>query len=236
MNLLESSSKTLTIDQYNLFSQVIVTYDEQLAFAMTERFLSEQHILPLKLRFKCASVQTYLQSLFSHSQDIFVKNHHFRLLSSHDRSILVRGQMKYLLLFSSSFIIEQTHLLDYLVFQKTIDTLFGRWIFIPNQLGSFDIPLIKFSLSMICFSSFDYTRSPSSFIHDRSSVQKCQDIYVEILWQYLIHVYTEDKARKYVLNLIECFLRAMSNVNLLDQQDNFFDMVEIVIKQTEQSF
>jgi hypothetical protein len=144
----------LTIDQCNLLSNLIYSYDEHTVLSLAERFLSEQNILPLKLRFKCGSVQEFIGFISSKIQYLFGKNPHFRVLYSHDRSILLHRQMKYLILSSLSLIVQQSYLFDYSVFTKAIETLYGKIIFINN---SFDILFMKLSFLIICFSSYDYT-------------------------------------------------------------------------------
>lgn len=217
----------------------MLSYDQQTTLSLAERFISEQNILPLKLRFKCASVHHLLASLFAQAQSFFEKNFHFRSLCSHDRSFLLRRQMKYLILLSSSFIVQRSYLFDYPAFNKAIESLFDRVVFVANDLFSFDVPLVKLSLAMMCFSSFDYTIYeciPTHNLTDMGSVVRLQDAYAELIWRYLTYAYDDVKAVKCFSNLVRCLVSVIDDVIMLRERKTFTDMVNVVIDQTEQSF
>jgi hypothetical protein len=217
----------------------MLIYDEHTVLLLAERFLSEQNIFPLKLRFKCGPVREFLASIFTKAQLLFEKNPHFRSLYSHDRSILLHRQMKYLILLSLSFIAQQSHLVDNLGFNKAIENLFGKVILITNQLFSFDSLFMKLSFSMICFSSFDYTIYESISTHNLTNVKsilQIQDLYIELAWRYFIYVYDEKKAINCFLNLIRCIVNLMNDIVVLRETKTFMDMMNSVIEQAEQSF
>ena len=215
---------------------MIFSYDEQRAVSLTERYLSSQNILPIKLRFKSNSVEKFLQTLFNQTQRIFIDNPHQHQFSSNDRLTLLHHQMPYLILFSSSLIINQSHLFNHPAFQKTIENLFGKFLFLHNDLFTLDIPVVKFSLAMICFTSFDYTMDTSHSLMDMSSIGRIEHLYADIIWRYLTSTYSNEKAVKYFIGLIETFLALIDQVVVqLADRTIFFDMVKIVINQTEQS-
>ncbi len=239
MNLLEVDQSTLTIDQWNLFSNLMLCYDEYNSLSLAERFISQQNILPLKLRFKCRSVNEFLSLLFAKVQLLFEKNPDFISLDSNDRSILLYRQIKYITIISSSFIIQQSHLFDYQGFNKAIENLFGTVIITANKLLCFDIPFLKLSLAIICFSSFDYTiyeNIPSENLINMKKILEIQDMYIELAWRYLVYVYDDKQAIIYFSNLIQYLLMVTNNIILIQDKNPFLDMINLVIKQTEQSF
>jgi len=239
LNLLQANQSTLTIDQSNLFSNLMLCYDEQSGLSLAERFISQQNILPLKLRFKCGSVNEFLSSLFAKAQLLFEKNPDFVSLHSNDRSILLHRQMKYITIISSSFIAQQSHLFDYPAFNKAIETLFGTIILSTNKLLSFDIPFLKLTLAIISFSSFDYTiyeNIPTENLINMKQILQIQDTYIELAWRYLIYVQDDKQAIIYFSNLIRCILAVIDNIILIQDKKTFTDMINIIIEQTEQSF
>ncbi|CAF3960500.1 unnamed protein product, partial [Rotaria sordida] len=52
LNLLELNRSILSMDQWNLLSNLVNCFDENSGYAFVERFIVEQNRLPLKLRFK----------------------------------------------------------------------------------------------------------------------------------------------------------------------------------------
>lgn len=197
---------------------------------LAERYLSSQNILPIKHRFKSSSVEYFLQTLFNQTRKIFIENPHFYRLSSHDYSIILHHQMPYLILLSSSFIINQSHLFNHPGFAKTIENLFGKFLFLHNDLFTLDIPVVKFSFAMLCFVSFDYTIDISHSWMDMSSIVRIEHLYADIIWRYLISTYSHEKAVKYFLSLIQTFLVLIDRIVHLPDQSIFFQMVKIVIE------
>ncbi|CAF5148873.1 unnamed protein product, partial [Rotaria sp. Silwood1] len=74
LNLLKFDQATLSMDQWNLLSNLVHRFDENSGYAFVEHFLEEQKRLPLKLRFKQSSVQHFFISLLSKVQLVFEKN------------------------------------------------------------------------------------------------------------------------------------------------------------------
>jgi hypothetical protein len=216
------------------------SYDEHSGLLLSERFLFQQNILPFKLRFKCRSVNDFLSSLFAQAQLLFEKNPDFLSLNSNDRSILLHHQMKYIIIISSSFIAQQSHLFDYPAFHKAIDTLFGDIIIPTNKLLCFDIPFLKLALAIISFSSFDYATYENISTGDLINMKRIlqvQDMYIELAWRYLVYVYDDKQAVIRFSNLIRYLSAIISNIILFqDKIKNFRDMINVVIERTEQSF
>jgi len=238
-NLLQADQSILTIDQWNRFSNFMLCYDECSGVSLAERFISQQNILPLKLRFKCRSVNDFLSSIFAKAQLLFEKNPDFFSLYSHDRSILLHRQMKYIIIISLSFIVQQSHLFDYPAFNKAMETLFGTIIIIANKLLCFDIPFLKLALAIISFSSFDYTiyeNIPTENLTNIKTILQIQDIYIELAWRYLVYVYDDKQATICFSNLIRCILTVIGNIILLQDEKVFTDMMNVVVQRTEHSF
>ena len=216
----------------------MLCYDEQNVLSLAEQFIAQQNILPLKLRFKCGSVQDFLSALFGKAQSLFNQNPDFRSLHPEDRSLLLHRQMKYLIILSSSFIAQQSHLFAYPAFNKATETLFGTCVITTNKLLCFDVPFVKLALGMICFSSYDYTidgNLPTPHLTNIKRIVEVQDMYIELAWRYLIYVYDDKQAISYILNLSHCILRVINDVVLMEDQKTFLEMMNIVIERTQRS-
>ncbi|CAF5191264.1 unnamed protein product, partial [Rotaria sp. Silwood1] len=61
LNLLQSDQSTLTVDQWNLISNLSHCYNEHSGLSIGENFMCQQNKLPLKLRFKSAPVIEFLR-------------------------------------------------------------------------------------------------------------------------------------------------------------------------------
>ena len=213
-NLLRTDQSTLSTDQWNLLSNLIQCYDEHAGLQLVERFIIAENILPLKVRFKCASVTHLISALFGHVQRLFERNDDFRSLSSPDRSLLLRRQMKYASLLSASFHIHQTHLLDYPAFYQASELLFGSTAMaIARHLVSLvnvDAPFLKMALALICFSSWDYSGDQTAErdeLRNTGLIRRIQTRYIDLTWRYLLHVYDHRRAVICFADLIRCLFR-----------------------------
>jgi hypothetical protein len=236
LNLLQLNHSILTIDQWNLLSNLIHCYDEQSGISVTDRFISQQNTLPFKLRFKCGPVREFVSSVISKAQLIFEKNRDFHSLCSHDRSILLRCQMKYVAIISSSFIAQQSHLFEYPTVYETIETIFQANLMPKDKHTSFsfDIPFLKLALAIISFSTFDYTIY--EHLIDIKTITKIQNSYIDLTWRYLIYQYNNQQAIVYFSHLIKYIFTVSNTLILMDNQNNFTDIIDSAIERTKQSF
>jgi len=147
--------------------------------------------------------------------------------------------MKYLLIINFSFLVEQSHLIDYFIFNKAIENLFQIRIIIKNKFLYFDLSFIKLSFGIILFSSYDY------LIHENISIKylknikeliQIQNIYIELAWKYLIYVYDEKQAIHSFSNFIQYLFILIEKMILFKDNEDFMKMINIIIQQTEQSF
>ena len=118
MNLLRSDQSTLSIDQWNLLSDLVHRFDEHSGYAFVEHFIQDQNMLPLKLRFKYSSVTNFIMSLNSKVQLIIEKNRDYLSLSLHDRTTLLRTTVEYTTSVGGIFISCQHQLFDYPSFDQ----------------------------------------------------------------------------------------------------------------------
>lgn len=210
-NLLRTDRSTLSPDQWNLLSNLMLCYDEHTGLQLAERFIIAENILPLKARFKCASVKHFIAALFGHVELMFVKNVDFRSLSSSECSFLLRRQTKYVCLLSASFHIHQTHLLDYSAFYQTSEFLFGSTAMKILRhlvaLVNVDVPFLKMALALICFSAWNDPTTQTDELVNIKTITRIQERYIELTWQYLVQVYDHRRAVLYFAGLIRCLFR-----------------------------
>ena len=183
-------------------------YDEHTGLQLAERFIIAENILPLKARFKCASVKHFIAALLGHVELVFVKNVDFRSLSSSECSFLLRQQMKYVCLLSASFHIHQTHLLDYSAFYQTSELLFGSTAMTTLRhlvaLVNVDVPFLKMTLALICFSPWNDQTTQTDELVNIKMITRIQERYIELTWRYLVQVYDHRRAVVYFTGLIRC--------------------------------
>lgn len=231
----------LTIEQWNMISDIFDSFNHDNELSLVKKFISEQNNLPFKLRFKSGPVRQLVSSIMSKTQLLFEKNRDFLELCPYDRSILLRRLMKYVSIISFSFIVHQTHLMEYAAFYKIVQTLFGKPAISTNKrvialINNFDARFFKLALAIVCFSTFDYAVYENiSTEHPRNikRIIEIQDMYIDLTWRYLVYEYNEQQAIIYFSNLIKYIFAINDTVILLKNEQYFVDIIDSLIKRTE---
>lgn len=203
-------------------------------------YLSKRNNLPLKSRFKSQTIRELTLLLMSQNQLIFQRNVHFLSLCSSDRTLLVHRVTKYISLITFSLIIHITHLIDDLSFYKTLETLFqSTSMFSTNpiftRLDQFDVLFLKLSLTIICFSTFDYViyenQSANHLLH-LQHVTEIQNLYIDLAWRYLVYEYNEQQARRYFFNLVQYLFTVNATIVSMYDGESFQEMMQLIIQRT----
>ncbi|CAF1603905.1 unnamed protein product [Rotaria magnacalcarata] len=242
LTLLRSDTSTLSIDQWGLLSNLIHCYDEHGGFLVAERFTSEQNGLPLKARYKYGSLNALYSSLMTGSQLLFEKNADFIALSSHDRSHLIYGRLKYLGGIGACFILSHVKLFDNPAFYSASEAVYGSPAMEAGKatcnLIDSDVVFVKLGLSILAFSTFDYTfytNTETSNLENITAVLRIQDMYIELAWRYLVYKYGHSRAVISFSNLIRCIFSGNKSTVEAIERKQYTDMVDAMIKQAKQT-
>ncbi|CAF3806459.1 unnamed protein product [Rotaria sp. Silwood1] len=241
-NLLQSNQSTLSIDDWNLLSNLTRCYDEYNEFSIIQHFLCEQNNLPPKMRYKLSRINELFLSFINRSQYFYENNTHFISLCSHDRYILIHNTMKYVGGLSACFITRHTGLLDNLAFYKSIEIIYGSNTLnnsyrIINQLN-FDSTFFQLILALLMFSTFDYTyykNNASLNLLDMKSILRIQNIYAELAWRYLICKYNYGQAVINFSNLIRCLFSLNDTIVEAIELEQCKDMGDLVVEQNKKT-
>ncbi|CAF1562067.1 unnamed protein product, partial [Rotaria sp. Silwood1] len=155
-NLLQSDQSTITLDQWNLLSNLVHCFDENSGYTLVESFIEEQNRLPLKLRFKYSLVYDFFTSMMGNVQIAFEKNRDFLSLSRHDRITLLRTTVEYTSTIGSIFTLRQYKLFNYPSFYESAEIIFqpSATVFIKRVIDQLDPDntFIKLILAIVAFS------------------------------------------------------------------------------------
>jgi hypothetical protein len=209
---------------------------------IAEQFVHEQNLLPLKLRFKNASVMNFIKTILDGSQLLYKSNQDFLSLSANDRSILLYNTIKHTASFSSTTVCQQVRLLRHPAFYNAIE-LISNASMIPTimcieRLFDFDMIIKKLVLAILAFSTTNctiYSDSSTGNLSDLKQILRIQDTYIELIWRYLLYKYDHKQAVICFSNLIRC-LFAVHDVIIRGCEIQWFtDKIDSLIQQTEQT-
>lgn len=233
----------LSVEQWNLLSDLLHCYDEHSRLTVADRFAREQNALPMKMRYKSACVSQFVGSLIGGAQLLFEKNADFLSLSPHDRSLLLHGKLKYIGGLSLCLIVQSTGLFNDPAYCHTNEIVFGPATLTGEkrtgaQLDP-DIVLVKLLLTMLLFSTMDYTiyaaAAPVNF-DDVQAIVRIQDAYTELAWRYLIYKYDYVYAVRCFSKLLRCIFNANEATVEAAARDEYNQLVETTIRRVEKTF
>lgn len=244
MNLLQSDHSTLTLEQWNHLSNLSHCYDENSGMSIAIHFMNEQHILPIKLRYKSARLWDFIGALVDTAHLLYEKNNDFLTLDTHDRSILLHHTIKYVGGLSSHFICRRIELLDSPICLQSLESIAGKNIIAAAKqiynLSNFDSVFMKLFVALLAFSTLNYTvysKLNSNNLKNLKQVLHIQDTYAELAWRYLLYKYNHNQAVVCFSNVLRClFILNGIMVDAYEREvEQIIKLIDNAAQQTEQS-
>ncbi|CAF1064462.1 unnamed protein product [Rotaria sp. Silwood1] len=242
LNLLQSDQSTLTVDQWNLLSNLSHCYNEHSGLSIGENFMYQQNKLPLKLRFKSAPVIEFFRMELDQTQLLYKNNRDFVDLSEDDRSILLHYSFKYTATISANFIYHQIGLCNYPAFYDTVALVSNPDVAIATKriqsLLNFDIITMKLFLAILSFSTISYitdTSTSSKNYTNMKQILNIQDRYIELTWKYLLYKNTYGEVIKYFSDLVRYFFAIHDALIKARTVQWLADEIDSLVKQTKRT-
>jgi hypothetical protein len=232
----------LNADQQNLLSNLIHRYEEYNALSHIQQFIQKQTSLPIKLRFKVASIDGLFESILSGIIELFFKsNNDFLSLSSHDRSILLRCAMENARSFAAVLVFRQAQLFDQPDISKSIETIYGSIVMnltkrLLNEVDR-DITFVKLGIAMFAFSTTNcasYTNVGLDYLKNIKDILRIQNMYAEVAWKYLLYKCNHTQAVICFTNFIKSLLLVNIAVIEIHQSQHHKRMVANLIEKIDQ--
>ncbi|CAF0869719.1 unnamed protein product [Rotaria sordida] len=242
LNLLQSDQSTLTVEQWNLLSNVSHCYDEYSGLSIGEHYMLEQDKLPLKFRFKTTSIIELYQKIFDGAPLLYTNNRDFLSLSVNDRSTLLSGAVSYATNLSGMCIVRKIGLTNYPAYFDAVGIITH-----PNIISSvrylayhfkFDIIIMKLFLVILSFSTLKhtvYSHIPSENLSDIKQILHIQDTYIEVAWKYLLYKYNHEQVVKCFSNFIRCTFVVHDAIVTAQDVQWYTNAIDSIIQQTEQT-
>ncbi|CAF3836149.1 unnamed protein product [Rotaria sp. Silwood1] len=242
LNLLRSDQSTLTIDQWNLLSNIVNCYEAYNGFLIGESYMHEQHKLPLKLRFKPESVSKLYEMTLEQVQQLYKNNQDFLSLPSHDRSILLHSTFGHTSTLSLNVIAHPVGLFNYSTYYDVLGTMsHPRVIPIAKRIASrldFDIVIMRLFLAILSFSTINYTVYSDTPPVDSSNTKQIlhiQDTYVELTWRYILYKFNYEQAVETFSDFIRCLFGIHDDIVTGHEVQWFSNTIDSLVQKTEET-
>ena len=230
-------------DHWTLLSNIIHAYDAQDIYSRLDFHLKEQLTMPIKFRSKPSLVYNCVFETLCSLVFFIQKSSHFQLLSLPTRRRLVKNNILLTNCLDRLLISREMDLMRNVHFYQSFEMIYGtdyanRCAALPQKIDTNGI-LIKIILFALFFSSncsivfFDGSTQwtkPSEF----DTVLQLQDLYVTLLWKYLVHQYGQTEAVLRYSSLVKITLDVFVLIEEVLNQDNFLEMLNQMVDRTQE--
>jgi hypothetical protein len=197
----------LSSSQWILLSNLINGYQESNLLSIGRCLINTHNVLqPTNVIYQ-SLVKEFLTSIYTTAGTYLRSNEDICNLSSHDRSLILRGAADNVSCMSAAFAMHHCHLLSLDAFSNAMKTMYGKrtvdihlW---AMKIIDPDIILTKLALSLFAVSENACSYSPNVSIEFTNPIDifQIQSKYAEITWKYLLYKYGHYQAVKRFLNL-----------------------------------
>ncbi|CAF2799668.1 unnamed protein product [Rotaria sp. Silwood2] len=242
LSLLRNEHSTLTTNEWTLLSNFLHAFDEQNPATRIQNSLNELCSLPPKLRLKSSDTYnmvgqffTGVQLLIEHSPDLYS-------LSIDARKALTKHNLSTVGAFNGIFLCRELDLFNNPVFFNACSLYYGTefiWNCSRNSTrcdpnGS----LIKMMLFVMTFSSncsiviFD-DKEHITTMSKSIDLIRIQNLYVTVLWKYLVYLYGFKEAVRRFSYLVKNILDVIHMLELMPKNETHDLMVDAIATETE---
>ncbi|UJR36660.1 hypothetical protein I4U23_029377 [Adineta vaga] len=245
ISLLNKDRSTLTFDEWNTLSNVIHIYDEQNLIIRTQCLLREHASLPLKIRSKKAITLDLVVSFYTAIEPLLQRSPCFNNLSSDVRRVIVQNNLNGVGALNSMFAALETKIFDNPTHLQNCYEIYGEEYVKENRhlLARLDQngTLIKIMMLILAFStncslvSLDkITTSAETSTASSIILMRIQDMFIVILWKYLIYQYGFLGAVRRLDHLVKFYLELLLRMNDNSSREHD-DMINVLIDKTTHS-
>jgi hypothetical protein len=244
LGLLENDRSTLRSDEWNLLSNIISSYDEQNQIHRVKHLLNQKCSLLPKLRTKSADTLNTINEMMTGIQPLIERSPHFQLLSSEARRSVILHNLLITGGVNAVFISREANAFQNAAYVTAITLLYGTDLVMSfvqrNERLETNGNLIKLLVFVLIFSnncSIVLFNEHENIEMISSSIElfRIQDIYVNILWRYLLYLYGHNEAVLRFSSLIRTVLDTINMGKQVIENLAHKTLMNRIVTQTERS-
>jgi hypothetical protein len=237
LDILNGDRSSLSTLEWTLLSNVIHAYDKFDPTLLVTRDMKSLDNLPLELLFDVSHTHNLFTTYYTTAQSFLASTADYKILTLYEQCSLLKRNLNGLFIFCAEIVCRELKMLENVVWKNTLTFTLGsdmieRKRYLNSRLEH-DTTLIKLMLIIIAFSSNCYmldehqTLNNDHLLLGTFRLLGSQNVFVEILWKYMIYRYgyRETVLRfaalvKQTLDLISLLVNMYKNNKL---QQNFVD-------------
>ena len=242
LGLLQNDRSILTTSEWTLLSNFIHIYDKQDSSRQIQNCLNQLSSLPPKLRLKSTDTYNMIGQFFTDIQSLIECSPDLSSIPVDARRALTKHNLNSTGSLNGIFVCREHDLLNNSIFLNACNVTYGVE-FVQSCIRSAarcdpNGILVKIILFVMTFSSncsiviFD---DQEDIITTSSSLDliRVQDVYVTMLWKYLIYLYGFREATLRFSSLVKSIIDIIHILELMPENKTHKLMVETIVLETE---
>ncbi|CAF2764794.1 unnamed protein product [Rotaria sp. Silwood2] len=244
LGLLQNDRSTLTTNEWTLLSNFLHAFDEQNSSIRIQNSLNELCSLPPKLRLKPSELKNLIRELYSSIGPLIECSPDFHSLPVNVRQVLVKRNLYITGAMNGLFLCRELSVLNNVTVHNFYVQLYGCDYMIEchRNIAQYDSngSLIKIFIFILAFSSscsiikYD-NEGDISIMSSPINLISIENVYVTVLWKYLVYLYGFKEAALRFTRLVKSVLDLISILNQAPQIETRHRMVDTIIKETERT-
>ncbi len=246
MDLIRDDRSLLLKSEWTLLSNILHAYDTYSSVLQVCQMIDNLSALPVESHINMINPVEVVSQMFISMQSFITSSPDFRILTIHEKTSLFERNLHGIIGFYSTLFFRNTNILHNDQFLEAFTTIYGSEMMllakkVIDRLDP-DSTLIKLILIIFAFSSNCFiihnkdNMDRDSLLYGTFRLLGSQNVYVELLWKYMIYRYGYNDSVLRLSRLIQIFLcvskhLAMVYINNQTHQH----MVDDVFEQTKQS-
>lgn len=234
----------MTADQWKILSNVIRNFDEQNLAEKIKHTLHHLSSLPPKLRLKESDNSSIISQFFTSIQSLVEHSTDVHSLSNDARRALTKHNLTSAGLFNAIFICRELNLYRNEIFSNACNLYFGSDFMVNWMENSHRCDLngniVKVMLFIVTFSSNcsivsnDQDEDISTMTSSKDLIL-IQDIYVTILWKYMVYLYGDQQAIIRFSSLVKNMLGIIHMLESMQLNERYHQMIHKIIHETKRT-
>lgn len=237
------SYAVLTEEEWNLLTSLIQAYDRGRIIEQTKNLFNEQSTLPPKLRSKSNAMMDIIGFFYSSIQSFVEGVPHFHSLPLSARRALVQHNFDTTGTLNSIFIVRETSALDNQAYVAGCCALYGyenlaelkKYVSQLEQNGILvKLMLLTTAFAGNCSIVHLHPQENLATISSTISLIRVQNIFVTLLWKYLIYQYGTSGAIRWFNSSIKFILNIL-RWKEEKYEEKHWNMIDLIVGRTAEA-
>ncbi|CAF3275792.1 unnamed protein product [Rotaria sp. Silwood2] len=242
LSLLQNDHSKLTTNEWTLLSNFLHLFEEQNPAIRIQHSLNELYSLPPKLRSKSSELLKPLRELYTCVGPLIERSPDFYTLHVHARQILIKQNLYITGVINGLFFCRELNIFHNMIALNASNQLFGSQFMIEchRKIAQYDPNgnLIKILVFILAYSSncsvvkYD-NQEDISIMPSSIDLVHIQNLYVTMLWKYLVYLYGFKEAVLRFTQLVKNVVDLIDMFNRMPPNETRDHMIDIVVSETE---